>query len=392
MASLSSLNVIFLLGRNVFASVATIRGAASVAEPRLVNLASTYSLVRMHQERTLPSRIHGIILERSDSEELALAKMLGCPTVVLFDHAASGHWSTILPDEVAVGRVVAEHFVERGVRSLAFVGPTSRWSRLRSSGFSLTANERGARVLPPRVERSWTKLLDLAAMASWLALLPRPVGVLAANDEVAVVVRNAALSLKLAVPEEVSIVGVDNNELRCRYGAIPLSSVDLNAERIGCTAMEWLLSLPAGSTRDALQGVRLVPPAGVVVRRSSDVLAVADPEVRDALQFIADHACRGIRVPDVLEHVLLSRSSLDRRMKAVIGRTPADEITRVRIAHAKRLLRETEMTLAEVASASGYEYLSHFSHAFRQATGVPPMQFRRQERRFSPPLSTSGGK
>lgn len=370
-----------LIGRNAFTTAEVLRGIAEIADLRHIALYPVESLHETGQSATRTSHAHGIILCRCDPDQLERVRTLQKPAVVLFDHDAARLLPAVLPDELAIGRLATEHLLDRGLRYLAFVGSHAGWSRLRLAGFLNTARERHATVLPPRIDDDWGLLMSTDATGEWLAGLPRPVGVFAANDELAAAVRDAAFERGLTVPEDVSVIGVDNNELRTRYSRVPLSSVNVDPVRIGRTAMQMLL--PYVRRDDgALPPVehRLVPPLGVVARRSTDVMAVNDPDVRLALKYIADHACRGIDVSDVLARVLVSRSSLDRRMKAALGRTCADEIARVRLMHARRLLRETDLPLSEVASACGYHYLSHFSHAFRKAMGVPPRVYRQASR------------
>ncbi|MFN4243835.1 MAG: substrate-binding domain-containing protein [Tepidisphaerales bacterium] len=325
-----------------------------------------------------------LILGRSDPEQLAAARDLGKPTIVLFDHDAARYFPAVLPDEIAIGKLAAQHLTDRGLRHLAYVGNTARWSRLRLQGLRLGALAVHAHLHPARLEPAWIQLRDTAAMARWLLKLPRPLGLFTANDEVATVARGVALDLGINIPEDLAILGVDNNELRVRYGRVTLSSIDVDAQRIGRTAVQLLLPYLTQPTPPPLPvTTTLIPPAGVVTRRSTNVLAIADPDIRTAVEFIAENACRGIDVSDVLAKVLISRSSLDRRMKATIGRSCSDEIARVRLMHARRLLRETDLPLSEVASACGYHYLSHFSHAFRKAMGVPPRVYRQASRNVS---------
>lgn len=377
MANTSPPSVAVLIGRNAFTTAEVLRGLAEVADPRHISLYPVESLLESGASAFKTAHAHGIILARSDPDQLQRARELAKPTVVLFDHDAARALPAVLPDEVSIGRLAAEHLLDRGLRHLVYVGNSARWSQLRLSGMLTAAQERSAHVLPPRLDDDWTRLLDPDHMGRWLSELPRPLGVFAANDELAGAVRDAAFGRGLSVPEDVSVIGVDNNELRTRYSRVPLSSVNVDPVRIGRTALQMLLpylQVPEAGLPPV--ECRLIPPLGVVARRSTDVLAVSDPDVRLALQYIADHACKGIDVSDVLARVLVSRSSLDRRMKAALGRTCADEIARVRLTNAKRLLRETDLPLSEIASACGYHYLSHFSHAFRKATGVPPRTFR----------------
>jgi LacI family transcriptional regulator len=189
-------------------------------------------------------------------------------------------------------------------------------------------------------------------------------------------VLDACRRVGLAVPDQVAVVGVDNDEFLCNLSDPPLSSVAPDTRRTGYEAAALLDRLMSGREKSRGQST-FVQPLGVVARRSTDVLALADPDVSAAVRFIREHACDGIAVKDVLDEVPLSRRVLEGRFRKLFGRTPHDEIARVRFERVRRLLRETSLPLAEVAQRSGFRNAEYLATAFRREFAMSPNDYRR---------------
>lgn len=234
--------------------------------------------------------------------------------------------------------------------------------------------ERGHRMFDP-MGRLWAQ--D-RAIQKWVAALPKPVGIFAPNDIWGVQLTEVCLRADMAVPEDVAILSVDDDDLLCDFARPPLSSVSLPTERIGYESAAQLDRMMRG----AKIGRRpiLFPPIGVIARRSTEILAVADLEVRAALRFIRDQAHRPIRVTDLLREVPTSRRSLERRFRTVLGRSLLDEIRRVHVERARLLLTQTDLSLDRVAESSGFTDAKRFSTVFREAAGMTPRAFRIQFR------------
>jgi LacI family transcriptional regulator len=213
-------------------------------------------------------------------------------------------------------------------------------------------------------------------IADWLKTLPRPIGVMTCNDDVGLQVLDACRRAGLLVPEEVAVIGVDNDDSLCGLAIPPLSSVDVIPERIGYEAAALLDRMMHGE-RPAEQH-RLLPPRGVVARQSTDVMATEDRDVVRALAFIRERACHRIRVTDVLSHVGLSRTALEPRVRQVLGRTIHQEIQRVQLEQAKELLAMTDMPIKQIAARCGFATTQYLSRVFRASQGLPPAQYRRQ--------------
>lgn len=212
------------------------------------------------------------------------------------------------------------------------------------------------------------------AMADWVRQLPKPIGVMACHDPRGYQLIDACRRAGVRVPDDVSVVGVDNDQVLCAMADPPLTSVDPDGPRIGYEAAACLDRMMHGGERP-LEPL-LWQAKGLVARRSSDTLSVDDPDLREAVRFIRDHSCEGIRVTDVLKHVAMSRSVLERRFRELLGRTPKDEMLRIQLDRARQLLVETDLSMAEIALRSGFASDKYFSDAFWRQTGQRPTFFR----------------
>ena len=288
-------------------------------------------------------------------------------------------------DDEAVVRRAVEHFQERGFRQFAYCGsPGANYSETRERYFTKQIAEAGFPCniyQPPAPSRGIMWELERQNLgyrdhvARWLKKLAKPVGLMACNDIRGQQVLDACREAGIAVPDEIAVLGVDNDDLLCNLADPPLSSVAPNARRIGYEAAALLEKLMAGQPGPT--ETVFVPPLGVATRRSTDVLAVEDREVAGADRFIRENACKGIKVDDVLEAVPLSRSVLERRFVQLLGRTPKAEIVRVQLERVKQLLAETDFPLAQVAAMTGFEHPEYLSVVFKNKTGQTPGMYRK---------------
>jgi LacI family transcriptional regulator len=181
------------------------------------------------------------------------------------------------------------------------------------------------------------------------------------------------------VPEQVAVIGVDDDEHLCDLSIPPMTSVDVNAEQIGYAAAELLDRMMAG--RKAPARKTLLAPRSVVTRRSTDVLASEDPAVNLAAAFIRERGGRGLQVPDVTAHVRMSRASLEPRMKRVLGRTIHQEIQRVQLDRVKELLVASPLPIKQIAREGGFSCVQYLTRVFRSATGETPARYRASRQR-----------
>jgi LacI family transcriptional regulator len=288
-------------------------------------------------------------------------------------------------DHVAVGRMAAAHLWERGLRHYGFIGhPRHAYSSEREAGFRemLAGAEQSLSCFYERSTRSYRSRSRLLALdvrfQRWLRSLPKPTGIFACHDVWGFQAAEACRLIGIRVPDDVAIIGVDNDDLLCELARPSLSSVAIPAERIGQEAASLLDHLLVGAKRP--KEPVLIPPLGVVTRQSSDVLALDDPEIVAAVRFIQQHAHLPIRVGDVLRQVSVSRRALERRFFQSMNRSVAEEIRRAHVSRAKELIAGTDLMLGEVARQSGFTDARQLSVVFRQHMAQTPSDYRRQFR------------
>jgi LacI family transcriptional regulator len=286
----------------------------------------------------------------------------------------------VLGDNEAIGRLAAEHLLEREFRHFAwfalFDDPVSAERR---HGFASRLAVAGYRPKEFVWKRPFSQSKDTwVARRQWLIKtlrqLPQPLAVFTYNDHVAANVIDACLDAKFRIPEEVAVVGVDNDDLVCECLSVPLSSVHHDLERLGYEGAALLDRLMNGAPAPR-QPIR-IPPKGVVTRKSSDVIAVEHPEVARALRFIRDRYQGPLSVSDVVAATRLSRRGLEKAFRTHLSRTINEETLRVRLAHARELLVQTEQRIVAITAATGFSRPQYFCTVFRQATGKTPRQYR----------------
>ncbi len=317
------------------------------------------------------------IIARIETPRIARAVVrTGLPAVDLSAARLVPSLPWVETDDEMIARLAAEHLMERGFKRFAFCGDDRfNWSRWRETHFAARLQSAGHSCA---AFRSAVGTGDVAAEAReltrWLRDLPKPVGVMACYDIRGQQVLAACRAAGLAVPDEVAVIGVDNDTLLCEFASPPLSSVTPNAHRAGYEAATLLDRLMSGKSVAAT--AHLIAPLGIAARQSTDVLAVDDRDVARAVQFIREHACEGINVADVLRAVPLSRRVLEQRFQRLLGCTPREEILHVRLARVKQLLGETDLPLYLVAERTGFEHVEYLSVVFKRETGRTPTAWR----------------
>lgn len=311
------------------------------------------------------------IIARVESSVLAqLIEGMDMPTVDVgaFHEIEALPW--VVTDNVAVARLGFEHLVERGFKHLAYATDgLFRCLGDRGTEFSRLAAETGTSF----------ELLECGDGTSQeledrLRALPKPLGVMAGYDVVGRRILNACSNAGIAVPEQVGVIGVDDDKLVCSLTDPPLSSVMLNTHRAGYEAARMLSEM----VLDELQGPRTIriPPLGVSARRSSDALAIEDQEVARAVRFIREHACDGISIADVLRAVPISRRALEKRFRALVGRSPHQQILHERVSRIRALLVTTDLPLSQIAALSGFRHAEYLTVAFKREVGITPSAYR----------------
>jgi LacI family transcriptional regulator len=281
-------------------------------------------------------------------------------------------------DGAAAGAQAAAHLIERRLEHFAFYSKLGRVGVQRGAGFREALAARGFTPCDElTVHRSSLDRSHQRDLIRWLERLPKPVGILAADDMDAHHLADACLEANLAVPEQVAIIGINNDDLLCEGAWPPLSSVEGDFTRIGYIAAQLVERLLGGEQLDAADRLHRLPPLGVVQRQSTNVLAVKDENLARAIQYIREHACDPCNVNDVLRAVPVGRRWLEKLFLSQLGRTPHDEIARVRVETAKRFLRETGLKLPDISYRCGFSELKRFYITFRNVAGTTPGAYRR---------------
>jgi LacI family transcriptional regulator len=323
----------------------------------------------------------GIICRSITPRSAERLQKLKIPIVNLNDSFTDLGLPLIRSDDQAIARLAAEHLLERGFRRFAFCGFTGLdWSERRRDYFAAALQHQGEWCSVYESawgggSRSCPGEREYEAIGRWLASLPRPLGVLTCNDERAHHVLNACQRIDAAVPDEVAVIGVDDDDLLCSLCRPPLSSVVPNPERIGYEAAALLERLMAGDKPPPRE--ILIEPLGVTARQSTEALAIGDPDLSAAVRCIREHACEGITVSDVLKHVPLSRSMLERQFRKNLGHSPQAEIWSVQLKRIKQLLAETDLSLEQIAALAGYKHPEYMNVVFKRLTGQTPGRYRR---------------
>jgi LacI family transcriptional regulator len=308
------------------------------------------------------------------------------PTVDFSFRRAHLPFARALVDHAAIGRLVADHFLSRGLRHFAFYCDTPNWATAEKERAFINHLEVAGQIchrLHWHESNAFTTgRLQWKHKRNWLARelkhLPHPIGILATTDDQAVEVLEVCESLGLSVPEQISLIGVDNSLPAADAMHTPLSSVDTDLEQLGYRGAALLQSLMDG--RPAPKEPLRVPPRGLVARKSSDLIAVKHEGVARSLRFLWEHCHEPIGVEDLARAAAMSRRSLHQAFIDQLGRPPGAELHRVRIERARKLLLDTDDKLESIAEQCGYQSANSLWVAFKQATGFSPKQFRDENR------------
>ncbi len=338
-------------------------------------------------------RFDGVIA-RIENERIAnsIAK-LDVPTVDLRGSIVPANGVSFDTDPQACAVMAIDHFRDRGFQQLGFCGYEGidfsgrrQWAfadqcrthslaiEVFQSAFkrskSIGANKSGTLGQEASGEMHEDMLIE------WLKSLPKPVGIFACNDVRGRQVLSAVRKAGLRVPDQVAVLGVDDDKVICELAKPPLSSIRPDARRIGFEGAQALAALMSGESIQSQ--MNLIPPIKVETRSSSDVLSVNDPDLARAIEFIRDCGCSGITVEDILQETVISRATLERRFREVLGRSPREEIERVRLEQVRMLLTETDYSLDQIAFMTSYKSSSHLVTAFRRTLDCTPGQYRKQ--------------
>ena len=327
----------------------------------------------------------GLIAVVNSQEQLEVLLNAGVPAVNAGSRIIDHPLATVACDNLAIGTMAAEHLMQCGLKQFLFVGEL-RWhsEQQRSEAFIKAVTEAGHHCDSLKIavnevvaaDASGRYRPDLKAIANALQMAKKPLGVCTPNSGLSRLVVEVALESGFEVPDEIAVMGVNDDPLICESTVPHLSAVVQPAERIGYEAAVRLDAAMSGRPVDPR--VTLLPPVGIAARQSTDMLAVDDEDVRDALKFIRENAHYPIEVSDIAEHVAVSRRTLETRFRSSVGRTPALELRRMRLELAKKLLAETTDSITSVVFACGFNSRQVFSSLFHKEVGTTPSEYRRR--------------
>ena len=323
--------------------------------------------------------VDGLIVQTFSREFEKRVLKLGLPAINVSNFCVGEmNLPSVLPDDDAVAVMAADYLISLGFRQLAYCWDGStQYGRLRLEGFRRHAAKSGI----PVHECNAT----VTPLEKWILGLPKPIGVLGCNDDWAHRILKAARQQGIKVPDQLAVLGVDNDELFNALVTPSLSSVALPTEQIGYEAAAQLDKLMSGEKLDSKPA--MLPPVRIVSRASTDVLSIEDEDIVLAVRFIREHAAEPLQVDDVLEHVPLSRRSLERRFQQLVRHSITDEIRQAHINRAKELLANTDLAMSQVATASGFTTATRLGIVFHKEVGESPTEFRRHTRAMRRPNS-----
>jgi LacI family transcriptional regulator len=321
----------------------------------------------------------GVIVRVENAATAAAAVKCNCPVVNLSASNFLPGVPTVHSDQRAEADQAFNHLWERGFRNLAFCGVSDYvWANWQMKRFVECATASGvevhAHLAPLHLNQPKAWASGREKLIKWLRDLPKPIGILACYDLLGQEIVNVCQEAGLRVPEDVAVVGVDDDPVRCSLSDPGLSSVAPDTRRIGHIAAELLSTMMAGKKVDV--GLRNVAPLGVVARGSTDALAVRDPDIAAALKYIRAHACEPFGVKNLLDVIPLSRRALEARFIKVLGRTPHEQILLCRVERAKQLLHDTDLPIKTIANMVGTGTPEYLSVLFRRIVGSSPSEYR----------------
>jgi len=323
--------------------------------------------------------VDGIIMR--DTEQLDEVLKLKIPTIVVRHHQEEQKDRiNIITDSKEIAKLAIEHFSEKGLNQFGFCGYDHiKWSNDRCKHFSKRIVEQGYSIeiykQPSCVEKlTWDK--EYHFLQPWLTRVHKPIGLLTCNDDRGQQLLEVCNDLQIKVPEEVSLLGVDNDELVCELSTPTLSSISLNFERAGFEAA-YMLDRWMNGEKFNLQNI-IVPATHVVSRKSTEITALEDEYVVMALEFIQKNITKSINVENVVAIIPLSRRELERRFKRSLHRTIKEEIRRGKTNLIAQMLVETNYSILEIALSLGFSGVEHISRFFRVEKGMSLRQYRKQ--------------
>jgi LacI family transcriptional regulator len=324
----------------------------------------------------------GIIAPLWDAKIIEMIVDLGLPSVICGIERPALNICRVVTNDAAVGCLAAEYFLERGFQRFAFCGfNDALWSQRRGDSFSKRVSQAGSVAhiyQQPKVRRRWSMEGEQNIIAEWLKTLPKPIAIMACNDDRGQDVLAACRIAGIEVASEAAILGVDNDELICDLSYPQLSSIATSTERTGYETAQVLDKLMKGQKIAESEKEVVIWPLHVVTRQSTDIMSIEDTKVAEAVLFIRKHGRDTIQVGDVAEAVGLSRRALQQRFQKVFAHSVHEEIKSARVNQMARMLTETNLPISQIVRLLGYPDASNISRYFKQQKGISPSNYRKQ--------------
>lgn len=328
----------------------------------------------------------GIIADFDNPEVAAKLSALKVPVIAVggsyHDPAQYPNVPYIATDNYAVVRLAFEHLKDKGIENFAFYGAPSDssrcWAKERELAFNQVVEKAGyhGAVFLGAETCSKTWQYDMNRLADWVEMLPTPVGIIAVTDSRARHLLQVCERLGVMVPDKVSVIGIDNEELAQYLTRVSLSSVGQGCKEMGYRAAKMLHNMLEGKGGRTSMPRVLVPPTEVFARQSSDFKALKDPYVIQAMHYIRHNACKGIKVEQVLSYVGISRSNMEGRFKQERGHSIHQEIHNAKLNRACNLLSTTSLPIAEISDLCGYPSLQYMYSVFKKNLDQTPKDYR----------------
>ena len=321
----------------------------------------------------------GVIAAIDTPQQAQAFKALNLPCVNVSSALGDPSVPTVSCDDKMIGSIAASHFLERQMRHFGFVGRAGYAdAEIKRAGFSERLAVDGiTKVSSHEAPQKFTPE-SFKSLCEWIESLSKPAGVFATSDNLGRIVIDACRAAAIRVPGQISVLGCGNDSVICGLTSPSLSSVSLPGERVGFEAADLLTALMSGKKH--IEKRRLIQVSSVIPRESTDNVSVRDPDVANALRFIFAHAGEWIGVRELLLALPVQRRSLERKFRKVLGRSPLEEIRRVRVDLAKQLLSSTDLPMPIVARRSGFSEAKQLSQVFRALVGTTPTTYRAQFR------------
>jgi len=323
------------------------------------------------------------IIGRIENKKMAnIIEKAALPTV----DVSSGRFLPYVPwvetDDKAISKLAFEHLRACGFKNFAFCGVPYPWSYRRQEHFTKLLKEKNYNIFDYRfsekkADENWHTQLD--QLAKWLKNLPKPIGIFAAYDNLGRQIIETCQLAGIYVPEEIAIIGVDNDELICDLCKPGLSSILTDPFRIGYLSAKQLDQIMNG--KELLHTEIRIKPIQVVKRKSTDIKAIHDSNISKALHYIHENALKGpLTIEEIIKNIPISRRVFEAKFKKEVGRTPFQEILRLKINRIKELLINTDMSLLEISERAGIEHQSYMGFIFKKEMGISPRLYRKQHR------------